>query len=481
MKKRLRIFFWICMTAGFTAAGLNCLTKLTDVGTAYAKNAEFMEDGSVYDVLFVGNSHMAHGVFPMELWNDYGMTSYNLAGFGSPLSSTYWILRNALDESNPRLVVVDCYSVEQEGKEMKLPLQHAQIDHLPLTLNKIRMINDVVEEPADRLEFIWPFAVYHDRWWDLDQGDFETQINVQKGAEIAFSIAAPQQPAKRPSKSDVTESDGGLYLRRIIEECLERKTDILLTYLPFPADEKGWQGALYAEQIAQEYGVPYINFLDLSVADLEVDCADENSHLNGSGARKVTDYLGQYIKENYDIADHRGEGDYGDWEDDYKRYTDYKINMLRNTESLSKYLVMLADSAFDCCIYVDGRADIKQQNELYLLLLENVADRKAQKLCSAADQGSDYLLVVDREKGIFESVDKEGVNAETSFGTVSYENDGENKKILMLEGGDNNYLLETPQGNEVSVQIVVINRMDSSIADVKRFNSGLSVYTDSEK
>ncbi len=479
MKRRVRAFFWVCMTVVLSVAGLNGLTKLTNCGNAYPKNAEFIEKDSAYDVLFFGNSHMANTVFPMELWDDYGMASYNLAGFGSPIPSTYWILKNALKEKDPKLVVVDCYGVERENKAARL--QHAQMDHLPLSLDKIRMISDVVEKPEDWLEFILPFAVYHDRWWDLDQGDFEKEINVQKGAEIAFQINSPRDTAERPSKTVAMESVGGTYLRRIIEECRERKIDVLLTYLPFPADEEEWQSALYAEQIAQEYGVPYINFLDLSVIDLAVDCSDGISHLNGSGGRKVTAYLGQYMREHYDIRDHRGEEAYCEWDDDYKRYTDYKIDNMRKEESLDRFLVMLADPAFDCCIYVDGKADIRQWSELSLPLIENLAGGKTHRLMEAADRGSDYMLIVDNEGGgVFECVDHEGLSAETSFGTVSYENDGE-EKILLLQGSDNDYLLETPQGDAVAVQVVAINRRDGSVAAIKRFDGGLSLYAGPEE
>lgn len=66
------------------AAGIRFLTKLSDPGYAYSKNRDFIEHSDSYDVLFFGNSHMANGVFPMELWNDYGIVSYNLAGFGLP-------------------------------------------------------------------------------------------------------------------------------------------------------------------------------------------------------------------------------------------------------------------------------------------------------------------------------------------------------------------------------------------------------------
>ena len=36
------------------------------------------------------------------------------------------------------------------------------------------------------------------------------------------------------------------------------------------------------------------------VADYATDCFDAHEHLNPSGARKVSDYLGRYVTEHYD-------------------------------------------------------------------------------------------------------------------------------------------------------------------------------------
>ena len=166
---------------------------------------------------------------------------------------------------------------------------HNEVDYLPLNANKVRMICDLVEEPEDRLEFFWNFIAFHDRWWHLDQSDFEQEINIQKGAEIAFNAVPPSEIAQRPENPVAIESVGVEYLRQIIEECQSRNIEILLTYLPFPASEERWQEALYVERLAEEYGVAYINFLDMQVADLEVDCSDENSHLKNIMRSPITE------------------------------------------------------------------------------------------------------------------------------------------------------------------------------------------------
>lgn len=479
MKKRAIKIFWVCMAVLLFAAGLRFLTDLLNPGYAYTKNEEFLEEGEMYDILFLGNSHMTNAVYPMELWHDYGIASYNLAGYGDQIPTTYWMMECTLACSTPELVVIDCSNLRSELKVKRKELLHAQIDCLPLNRDKWRMLCDLIEDPKERLEFVWDFSVYHDRWEELGQTDFEKESNVEKGAKIEADVATPQGLADRPAQADLFTSTGTDYLRRIIEECQSRGIELLLVYLPYSASAQEWQEAFCAEQMAEEYGVPYLNFLELSVVDLAVDSYDPHEHLNGSGGRKVTDYLGAYIDRHYEIADHRGEEAFSGWDEDYRRYTDYKLQCTSSLEALDKYLMMLADPAFDCCVYVSGGAGVWSGNERYMPLIENLSGGKAERLEEAAALGEDYFLVLDHKSGqVYESVGEESLRMECSFGQVRYETGKDESKALYLQDGEENYLHVTPQGNEAAVQIVVLDREKGSIVDVKRFDGKLAVYTE---
>lgn len=63
---------------------------------SYWGYADFYSDKGDYDVLFLGSSTMNMGISPMELWNDYGITSYNMADDAQRLPVDYWVLKNAL-------------------------------------------------------------------------------------------------------------------------------------------------------------------------------------------------------------------------------------------------------------------------------------------------------------------------------------------------------------------------------------------------
>lgn len=479
MKKRVKGLFWGCMTVVCLAVGIRFVTRLVDPRTGYEKRKEFVEEGDTYDVLFFGNSHMANAVYPQELWNDYGIASYNLAGFGIPLPATYWVMQDALDYAQPKMIVVDCYSIGKEDKVGRLEMLHASLDAMPLNVRKIRMIRELIDDPKDRLEFYWDFAIYHDRWWDLDQADFEKPERFEKGAQIAVDVVAPRELSPKPDKFIEKETVGTAYLRQIIEECQSRKIELLLTYLPFPASEEDWMEALYMERLAREYGVSCVNFLDLQVVDLEVDCSDASSHLNGSGGRKVTAYLGQYIEQHYDIADRRSEEAYSSWNEDYRRYTDYKLGIMGGLEAVDKYLMMLTDPAFDCCIYINGESGVWQDNEMYMPLIDNLSGKMTEKLEEAAASGADYFLVVDHQKGqIYECVGEETLQAECSFGKVCYKNGENGAKGLFIQDEEENYLHVTPQGSEAAVQVVVTGRENGDIVNVKRFDDKLGIYAE---
>ena len=99
--------------------------------------------------------------------------------------------------------------------------------------------------------------------------------------------------------------------------------------MPFPADEINQRSANTVYDIAAEYGVNYINFLHMDIVDYNTDCRDASSHLNPSGGYKVTDYIGQYITEHYDIPDQRNNPAFDSWYEDYRKWIEEKINFLR--------------------------------------------------------------------------------------------------------------------------------------------------------
>lgn len=354
MKKILKAIFSFAVVGLLVAAGLVYLSDLTERKESNNKFSEFYEQEEDYDVLFLGSSHVLNSIFPMELWNDYGIVSYNLAGHGNRMATNYWTLKNALEQTTPKLVVIDCCMISMDEKIGVIEQLHLSTDHIPFSKTKIEMIQDLVEDEEEHWDFLWKFSTYHNRWNELEQNDFDFQPSPEKGAESRISVAIPDETIIFDSSYKMEEETLGTeYLRRIIEECQEQDIEVLLTYIPFP-DNTGWQTEVNSVwDIAEEYDVNYLDYYTLmEKVNFNTDCYDKNSHLNPSGARKITEHLGSYICNVYGMEDHREDEAYSEWHDDYEIYTQFKHDNIRKEEELKNYLMLLNDKNLSYGIYL---------------------------------------------------------------------------------------------------------------------------------
>lgn len=348
-----------------TLSLLGGLTRLTQKKDSYAKHAEFFEDSAACDVFLVGSSRMMNGVFPMELWEHTGIASYNWAQAGHPPPAYYWVMRMALEYKQPRLAVIDCYGMHFDAKTTGVfALMHISMDSFPLSPLKIRAVRDLMDDPSMGEEFnegerrsafnlLWTFPVFHARWNQLTENDFRPQKNYTRGAIANNGLFPGEFVRDESQQGKAFETVGAEYLRRAIEECQSRGIDVLMTFIPLFADADQQAAAEYAGKIAAEYGVDYLNFFDLDVVNYRIDFADSAGHLNSAGARKITAFLGDYIREHYDLPDHRGEEAYAGWDRDHALYTEKKNEALRGSEDLYQYLMLLERDALDAAFIVN--------------------------------------------------------------------------------------------------------------------------------
>ncbi len=413
----------LILTVILLMATLYGLSELVKRKSSYTQYADFFDEKNNFDVLFFGTSHVLDAVYPMELWKNYGFISYNCAGHANALATSYWEAQLALEHTSPKLIVIDCFGLTEEAKTSRNSFSyvHLAMDAFPLSRTKVQAVNDLLddeeverliaeneliiedgawigqEEGRDPIALLCPFTVYHNRWSSLGRSDLHPPRNVQKGAETMIGISAPfgwvQVPAGEKLEDDTVSI---LYLEKLIEDCQTRGIEVLLTYLPFIANEEEQLEARRLYDIAEKYGVRYLNYLELNVVDFETDFYDGHSHLNCSGAEKVTDFMGDFITSNYDLPDHRDDPDYTSWNEDFKQYRSFQHSLLREQDQLSSYLLLLANKNYrfdlklgDDCIFTNTRC----QN-----LLQNIGIRTDYP--TNAETGTDLKITVyDRDTG----------------------------------------------------------------------------------
>lgn len=468
--KYIRRLVSCLVTASLIISTLLLMTRLTERKDSEAKYSDFLGQKENFDVLFFGSSRVINGVFPMELWNDYGIVSYNFGGHANTTCVDYWMMKNSLDYTTPKLVVIDCPGILSNYKTAKdsLSFLHQSFDAFPLSVTKIQAVNDLLtdpeistglgEEAQSKLSLLWDFSVYHSRWNEINKTDLIRHRSPEKGAESRIAVT-PGVFEKCDVEKRSEETIGLQYLRKIIEECQENDIDVLLMFLPFPAESWHQVSALTVTDISKEYGVPYINFLDLDVVNYSTDCYDAKSHLNPSGARKVTDYLGEFIREHYDIPDQRQNSRYKKWYEDYQTYCQRKRDNLKAQTTLENYLMLMKDKHLNAVIEVNHHEPF--QCELYSELFKNIG---------VAPQD-----VTEKTRWIIIEKGGEKVVYDRSTDTVSSPL-GEVKRVITPAADeesndsvslflDDRQLYQTDGGSEYTLRITLLDERTSEVID----------------
>ncbi len=380
MKKRVGKIVKVVFFLLILCMCLEIIFHVTKRKYAYRKMEDFFRQEEDFDVLFFGSSHMQNSVYPMQLWNDYGMVSYNMGQASSTLVMSYYNLLLACQQTNPKMIVIDSYKILKDYKVYEpnyTNSMHRTFDPYPLSYAKYLAIKDLSEEGKlldNIMEFLFNFSIYHARWNELSKEDFEMADEYTKGVlETGIAITSPNKTSEFNSIDSYKgeETINVKYLRKMIEYCQENNIEVLVTYIPYPAPDEEISASKYVQTICEEYNVNYINFLSMNLVDYNIDCYDKNSHLNVSGARKVTNFLGNYIMENYDIPNQRNNKSYSFWNEDDNKYIDFKIsNLKENKKELNNYLISLfGEKDIKYEIKITSKKKIEEGSTLQRLLV----------------------------------------------------------------------------------------------------------------
>lgn len=407
MKKKTEIIKWIIwiVITSFICLGVS---KLLENKESERRLRDFFEEEQDIDVFFLGSSHVRHGFFPMELWRDYGIVSYNIAGNGDTIPVSYWKLNMALDYKTPKLVVFDIYDLWPGNKTSDLGIGqvHTSMDAFPLSIKKVNAVVDLFDSLNDRLEMLFKIAIYHSRWSELKREDFDYTYSLSdyKGSSPLLAMVHRElESNKTPSEKGQYDTLSREYLYKIIDLCRDNNIQLLLINTGYDAAGDIELFAESIDSIAEENSLNYIDFTKIDVINFDTDLQSTgvNTHTNLSGSRKLTKYIGEYIEENYDcVPNNLTNSMYEKWNEDYEEYLIFKSKYINNMNSLKLLLLTLSDEDFSVDIYV--YKDSIYNDEDIVNLIDNI--KKCTDLTvhacnqSDLDKECDAKIVVKNKK-----------------------------------------------------------------------------------
>lgn len=353
MKKKL------IATVVFLALAAGLLWKLNDAFRLKQEDGIvpmelfYEQEPETIDVMFYGSSHTYSDINPAVLWDQEGISSYDLAGSLQPLWNTYYYMKESLKYQRPKVMVVELVRAIESRDYIEEARTVTNTFGMKFSKDKIEAIQ--VSTPDNLIPYLLGYPVYHSRYTELSRADFAAYLGDPHGkaSKGYYPLYVTKSYDSMADMSEVTESSdlapkSEEYLRKII--ALAKEEDIPLVFMISP-----YQGIVESEQmifnrcseIAAEEGIPFLDFnqmydeLDL---DPQTDMA-EASHLNYRGTAKLSSYLASWLSEHYSLPDHRGDEQYASWEENAEDWKQKDANQeLLEEESLSRTLEKMLEN-----------------------------------------------------------------------------------------------------------------------------------------
>ena len=300
--------------------------------------AEYYEqENKDFDVLFVGDCEVYENFSPAELWTEYGINSYIRGSAEQYIWQSYYLLEDSLRYHMPKVVVFNIQSL-QFNESQSEAYNRMSLEGMKWSKSKVDAIHASMKEEESFIEYVFPILRYHSRVSELSLDDVKYMFQSPKVSFNGYFMrvdtkAAENVPTGRPLADYSFGENAWKYLDMMRQLCEEN--DIQLLLIKAPSLYPYWYPE-YEEQVveyANEYGLPYINFIELADEigiDYTTDTYDAGLHMNLSGAIKLSDYLGKVLVEEYNVPDRRNDKEISQiWE---KNLIEYEAEIDRQIE-----------------------------------------------------------------------------------------------------------------------------------------------------
>jgi hypothetical protein len=247
-------------------------------------------------------------------------------------------------------------------------------------MDKINMVMDLSRNPewtdgmgrlaGTRWGLAFKLAEYHDRWASISATDFWSyrdyveKSDIRKGAKLRTYIESSQFETKKGDPNAKYDDIAREYLERIIELCSKNDIELMLINTGYNGNDEMILFADSIPEIAKENGLKYVDYTAMDLVDYSCDFQTnaENTHVNVSGAVKLTRHLGQYLIDNNLASDHRNEAGVDKWEMDYQKYQKYILQETKSVEYFEEYIEMLYGSEYDIVIDFKDDSILEERN-----------------------------------------------------------------------------------------------------------------------
>lgn len=288
----------------------------------------YAEKDDTLDIVMIGSSPVFPFYSAPKLWGEMGVSMYPLSSNVQRPVAMKYLVEEAEKTQSPSLYIFEMrmYTMDDEGLMGNMAYTRGVTDNMKYSLNRARTIRAMVPETEDRLSFYVDLFKYHSNWkmftleseWKNWRYHKESEL---KGFDVKDEVGPIPMPAVGGADGELAISETQeAYLRELLQYLKDKKYQALFIVSPYNETLEEQQMFNYMDGIIEEAGYSFINmnncYDEIGIV-FEEDYADYGSHTNAVGAEKCTDFLEEYLLENYEFEDKRGNGGYESWDKAY--------------------------------------------------------------------------------------------------------------------------------------------------------------------
>ena len=291
--------------------GLGHLVKPTDTDKEIKaiKTFHSLPENSI-EVIAYGSSHAWKGLEIMEMYREYGIAAYNYGCNWQHLNTTELFVHDSLRTQSPKVILIETYRVSALLNDRDINGEIFYTREIPDSKEKKEYLEQCFEGKIARyLSYYVPLFAFHENWSEIKTENFMKNCAVDdyfstKGFDASDEVKEVELEDFTTFEQKDIHDDAKDILNDILEECQKKDIEIIFFTVPY---EGNYAYADAMKAYAEENDCVYINFFE-KIEEIGLDCNtdfQDRGHLNTSGAKKIANYLGQYIVENYNVTDMR--------------------------------------------------------------------------------------------------------------------------------------------------------------------------------
>jgi len=312
----------------------------------------YNEEENSFDVMLFGSSSVRAGFIPTKAYENYGLTSFDYCVNHMPLPAIPYMIKEAFSTQSPKLIIIDINAITYCNKESTHSKSVGFTDVIKNGKNKneaiLALSDDVNWE--DDLRFV----KYHKNIYNLSKCFKYGTYYQLYGEHKTILKGYTTNPAKiTPFTADKVLDHNSMHkiadfneyetecVNSLLEYCetIKNQTEILFVRFPRPTVKNlnEWEIEYInaMEQILVNAGYDFIDFTD-NIEEIGLDMLKDftdETHVNHFGAEKFTDYLCEYLLENYELPTHEG---LSDWDKCVEIANSYYDLVKKETEKETK-------------------------------------------------------------------------------------------------------------------------------------------------